>query len=97
MKKVGIAILKDKLSAYLSKVKKGGRFLVTDRGVPVAKLVPLTDRESDVSAEEALAEMIASGLVTPPTDSSRTPCHEKIDLGGGNTAAELIRDERDTW
>ena len=37
-----VADLKARLSRYLRRVKGGHEVIVTDRGVPVAKLVPLT-------------------------------------------------------
>jgi len=37
----GIAELKAKLSEYLSRVRAGEEVLVTDRGKPVARLVPV--------------------------------------------------------
>jgi prevent-host-death family protein len=39
--KVGVAQLKANLSRYLERVKGGQEVLVTDRGHPVAKVVPI--------------------------------------------------------
>ena len=41
MKSAGIADLKARLSNYLKQVKAGHELLITERGVPIAKLVPL--------------------------------------------------------
>lgn len=38
---VGIKELKAKLSDYVDRTREGERFLVTDRGEPVAELIPL--------------------------------------------------------
>jgi prevent-host-death family protein len=50
MKTAAIAELKAQLSRYLSRVKAGEEILVTERNVPVARIVPVgatgTDRES---------------------------------------------------
>ena len=40
MKKAAVSELKASLSEYLAKVKRGEEVIVTDRGHPVAKLVP---------------------------------------------------------
>ena len=40
---VGIRVLKERLSAYLARVRSGEVVTVTDHGVPVARLVPLED------------------------------------------------------
>lgn len=43
MKKVGIADLKAHLSGHLRTVKKGEMLVVTERGTPVARIVPVAD------------------------------------------------------
>jgi len=43
MKHVGIADLKAHLSGHLRTVKKGEALLVTDRGTPVARILPAAD------------------------------------------------------
>jgi prevent-host-death family protein len=42
MAKVGIKELKTKLSEYVDRVREGEAFVVTDRGEPVAELIPLS-------------------------------------------------------
>jgi prevent-host-death family protein len=39
---VGINELKAQLSEYVDRTREGERFLVTDRGEPVAELIPLS-------------------------------------------------------
>lgn len=60
MKKAAVSELKASLSEYLGKVKAGEDLLITDRGRPVAKLVPLR-RENDVEPELEKLEKV--GLV----------------------------------
>ncbi len=96
MKQIGIAKLKDALSAYVRQVQKGSRFLLTDRGVPVAKLVPVTDQEANASVEETLAAMAVEGLVTRPKRSRHATRHKKVRLPG-NRGSQAIIEERDTW
>ena len=48
MKTAAISELKASLSKYLSKVKAGEEVLVTDRGRPVAKIIPLPARPKDL-------------------------------------------------
>lgn len=62
MKKVGIAILKNKLSYYVDQVKAGSALLVTDHGKPVAKLVPVNYEQSP-NLEEQLSSLVAEQLV----------------------------------
>ena len=60
---VSIRDLKDNLSAYLAKVRRGEEVLVRDRNVPIAKIVPLRTG-GDVDAE--LAALAAEGKVRLP-------------------------------
>jgi prevent-host-death family protein len=55
---VGIKELKTRLSEYVDRTREGERFLVTDRGEPVAELVPLSPERMALSklAEEGAVE-----------------------------------------
>ena len=56
MNSVGLAVLKERLSAYLKKVKSGQEILITERGKPIAKLVPLESASNSSKRRERLAE-----------------------------------------
>ena len=58
MKRVNIAELKNRLSAYLSEVKSRDEVLVRDRNNPIAKIVPIT-RSSGL--DEELMALAAKG------------------------------------
>ena len=62
MKPTGIAELKAHLSRYLDQVKHGQEVVITERGRPVAKLVPLHPTERRASRRERLAR---AGLLLP--------------------------------
>jgi len=68
MKRASISELKASLSAYLSVVKKGDEVLVTDRGRPVARLVPAADSET---ASDRVRRLAREGIVRPA--SGRLP------------------------
>lgn len=59
MKTAGIAELKARLSQYLSRVKAGEEILVTERDVPVARIVPV----GRSGAGEELRELERQGLL----------------------------------
>lgn len=65
MESAGVADLKARLSEYLARVKSGEEVLVTDRGRPVARLVPVgVATIADDEAETArLTAMEREGLV----------------------------------
>jgi prevent-host-death family protein len=60
MKTAGVAELKARLASYLRMVKSGGEVIVTDRGVPIAKLVPIDSRKGDTRRQR----LAAAGLLT---------------------------------
>lgn len=62
MKTAGIAKLKAQLSRYVDQVKGGHEVVITERGRPVAKLVPLAASEGRESRRERLAR---AGLLQP--------------------------------
>lgn len=65
MESAGVAELKARPSEYLSRVKAGEEVLVTDRGRPVARLVPagVGGKSSDEVEEARLGELEREGLV----------------------------------
>jgi len=60
MKTVGVSKLKAYLNDYLEQVKAGTEVLITDRGKPVARLVPISRLKP---TKEALARMEKQGLI----------------------------------
>ncbi|MEO6597569.1 MAG: type II toxin-antitoxin system prevent-host-death family antitoxin [Planctomycetota bacterium] len=60
MKTTAIANLKAKLSHYLRLVKTGEEILITERDVPVAKIVPVTDIGSEL---KSLRDLERQGLL----------------------------------
>lgn len=61
MRTVNIAELKNRLSAYLDRVRQGEEIVIRDRKRPIAKIVPLSP--DDYDAEEQ--ELIATGQMRP--------------------------------
>ncbi len=61
MKTAGVADLKARLASYLKLVKSGSEILITDRGAPIAKLVPIDAARKRETRRQRLA---AAGLLT---------------------------------
>jgi prevent-host-death family protein len=59
-KTAAVAELKAQLSRYLSRVKSGEEILVTERGTPVARLVPVHSGEA---SDTGLQDLERQGLV----------------------------------
>jgi prevent-host-death family protein len=60
MKIASVSKLKAYLSDYLNQVKAGNEVLITDRGKPVARLVPISRTKA---AAESLTRMEKQGLI----------------------------------
>ena len=50
MKTAAVSELKSLLSKYLSQVKAGEEVMITDRGKPIAKLIPISRTDTNISA-----------------------------------------------
>ena len=61
MKTAAVSQLKASLSGYLAFVRAGEEIMVTDRGIPIAKLVPINRNEMEVS--ERLLGLEKRGLI----------------------------------
>jgi prevent-host-death family protein len=63
VKRSSVSDLKAHLSAHLGRVKRGEEILVTERGRPIARLVPATGAEG---MDERMKRLVAAGAVRPP-------------------------------
>ena len=61
MEKIGIRELRQRASEWVAKAKAGKVILITDRGQPVARLVPLTRNENERN------KLIDDGQLIPAT------------------------------
>jgi len=62
MRTAAISKLKAKLSEHIAWVKRGEEVLVTERGKPVARLVPIAPGAGE---DDRLRELAARGIVRP--------------------------------
>ena len=95
MKTAGVADLKAHLASYLKQVKSGSEILITDRGSPIARLVPIDVATKQKSRRQRLA---AAGLLVlgkhPVPKSLLAPPKGDPTVGKGVLAALFAeRDE----
>jgi prevent-host-death family protein len=94
MKTVGVAQLKAHLSQFLGHVKTGQEVVITERGLPVAKIVPLRATEARESRRERLAKagllQLGSGRVRA---SLLRPPKGPVEVGAGVLGALLAERE----
>jgi prevent-host-death family protein len=63
---IGIAKLRASLSEWLARVKAGEEILITERGQPIARIMPLAGVASYGSR---IARLISKGRLRPPEES----------------------------
>src|SRR3989442_9142163 len=76
MTSAAVAKLKASLSEYLARVKAGEEVIVTERGKPIAKIVPFGRAQAEAPAhvlELARAGLIRLGSGKLPTGFSKMP------------------------
>ena len=97
MQTVTIGKLKNNLSAYLRKVRAGEEIIIRDRQTPIARLMPLDER--DLEAEER--ELVAKGILKLPKEKMDWDAFWKIGRGVplrkdlDEALARVIAEERD--
>jgi len=82
---VGIRELRAELSRWVKRVQAGEEVLVTDRGRPVARLVP-------VDGERKLDRLIREGIVTPAPNTGSRTAPEPIE--GAGPLSDLVLEGR---
>lgn len=85
---VGVRELKNRLSAYLSRVKDGEEITVTEHGRPIARL---TSVAPDV---DRLAALIEAGIVRPALASRRRLPTQRVKLAPGASPETLVAQQR---
>lgn len=92
---VGIRNLKNRLSEYVRLAASGETILVTDRDRVVAELCPPREGRSPMVRDALLAEMVRTGVVTPPTIPPGAPVPRKPVTGFDELMRELAADRED--
>ena len=85
---VSIRELKSRLSHYLRLTRKGESVVITDRGVPIGRIVPVwQDLEQKIEAMRAAGLIEWNGRMLPP----RKPLGR---VKGRKTVAQLLVEDR---
>jgi prevent-host-death family protein len=87
--------IKARLSEYLRLVKGGAELMVTERGVPIARILPLDDaeRKSTRRLRLARAGLVKAGRGRVPKLLQTPPQGEPV---GGGVLGALLAERRDT-
>ncbi|HEX9885574.1 MAG TPA: type II toxin-antitoxin system prevent-host-death family antitoxin [Longimicrobiales bacterium] len=84
---VGVRDLRANLAHWLDEVRKGREVVVTERGVPVARLLKAGEPTT-------LERLIADGTVTPPR-KPKTPITEPAIAARGSVTDILLQQRRE--
>ena len=93
MKKATITEVKNGLSALIDRVRSGETILVTDRGIAVARIEPVTSHPDQTDRLQRLerAGIVRRGTKPPPVDRLRRPGPK---LRKGASAVDVLLEER---
>jgi prevent-host-death family protein len=93
MKTVGSRELKNRLGRYLKLVGKGETLVITDRGKPVARILPPSPREEEAQGlDEILQQLEAEGHLRRGTGRFRRIKPVRIK---GKPLSTMILEDRD--
>jgi prevent-host-death family protein len=86
VKQIPIRDLNQDTAGVLARVEHGETLEITNRGRPIARLVPI--------AADSMADLVASGVVVPPTITGPIPM-PTVTTTAGPEAGDLISALRD--
>ena len=86
--KLALSELRTNLSHSISRVREGNTLVITDRGRPVARLVPIGDSHS-------VEGLIAAGELTPARENVMDLFAHPIPEARAITPSEALKEMRD--
>lgn len=89
---IGLRDANQRFSKVMKLVRNGKEVTLTDRGRPIARIIPIP---SDEDEETAIQRLLAIGLLRPAKKPWRMPAFTPRRLRGGSVA-QAIREERDS-
>jgi len=88
VQRIGVRELRQNASRYIAQVKAGETIGVTERGVLVARLVPLQPSES------ARDRLVAAGKLIPAKGPRRLPEPMSVEGPSTGTVLDELREDR---
>ena len=89
--KIGIREAKIHLSKYLRMVKQGREIIVTERGRPIVKIVPI--EKDDIPLKERVKRLEDSGILE--SEKKAAKMKPPIPIKGGKTAQAYLMEDRE--
>lgn len=91
MKYESISGAKNNLSALLQRVQLGESFIITDRGIPVARLEPIHYLADSASVQA----LVGRGVARPPLRAPSETLPPPVSLPPGVSVVAAILEERE--
>jgi prevent-host-death family protein len=86
MPEVGVRELRNGLSRWLVRVKDGEAVTVTERGKPIARIMPVGERKG-------YDELVRAGVIIPAKNKGKRYLPKKLIQAKGSVS-ELVKDQR---
>jgi prevent-host-death family protein len=84
---VAISALRAELSSWIERVRTGEEVVVTDRGTPVARLLP-------VDTAPLLDQLVQRGVLSKPRSSDRPAARGGSRVRARGPVADLVSEQR---
>lgn len=85
---VAISVLRAELSQWIDRARGGEEVVVTDRGTPVARLLP-------VDTAPLLERLVQQGVLSRPRCADRPTARGADRVTASGPVAELVSEQRD--
>jgi prevent-host-death family protein len=85
---VAISTLRAELSRWIERARAGEEIVVTDRGTPVARLLP-------VDSAPLLDQLVQQGVLSRPQRADRPTARGVARVRASGPVAELVSEQRD--
>lgn len=89
--RIGIREIRQDASIILARVEEGEEFIITNRGVPIARLLPI-----DSDSEQRIQELIEKGEIVESDGNLWELPAPKFKVTGKSASVQLI-EERDSY
>jgi antitoxin (DNA-binding transcriptional repressor) of toxin-antitoxin stability system len=91
MQKATISQVKDRLSAYLKKVRAGESILILDRDQPIARIEPVRNEDDP---QGRIADLASKGLLKPASKPLPMRLLKSIKPARGSGVLQALLEER---
>jgi len=84
---VAVSVLRAELSTWIHRAQAGDEVVITDRGIPVARLVP-------VDSAPLLDRLVSEGVLSGPVNPDRLAARSAKRVRARGSVAELVGEQR---